>query len=112
MLSIGTSEIGYFKGKKDAEETIKKYFGDNGVFLRPGIIHGTRYVNNFGIPLGAIFGPLETVLNFLPNQKLSGVPILGAALVPPVSADAVGKVILLYSDCRCCMDDFWATHPH
>lgn len=87
----GTSEVGYFKGKKDAEETIQKYFGDNGVFLRPGLIHGGRYVNNVRIPLNYVFGPLETVLNFLPNKQLSGIPILGAALVPPVSVEAVGK---------------------
>ncbi|GMH32655.1 hypothetical protein BSKO_00489 [Bryopsis sp. KO-2023] len=87
----GTSGIGYFKGKKAAEATIYKYFGNSGVFLRPGLIHGTRYVNNVGLPLGSVFGPLETVLNLLPNKQLSGIPFLGAALVPPVSAEAVGK---------------------
>lgn len=61
--------------------------------MRPGIIYGTRYVNNVGVPLGAVFGPMEKLLNFLPNKQLAGIPLIGAALVPPVSVEAVGKVI-------------------
>lgn len=65
------------------------------MFLRPGIIHGTRYVNNVGVPLGMVFGPMEKLLNLLPNKRLAGIPFVGAALVPPVSAEAVGKVSVL-----------------
>eukprot|EP00803_Ostreobium_quekettii_P006796 evm.model.scf_48.15 EVM.evm.TU.scf_48.15 scf_48:96368-101108(+) len=83
---------GYFRGKLDAEKALQEKFGDNGVSLRPSLIHGTRNVSGFDIPLGAFFGPVEKGLNLIPNiQQLTELPVIGAALLPPVSVDAVGK---------------------
>lgn len=84
---------GYFKGKKDAERTLKECFGDNGVSLRPGFIYGTRYIGSFGLPLGVIGAPLEKGLSLLPNLKqFAEIPYIGALIfLPPVSVEAVGK---------------------
>lgn len=83
---------GYFTGKRDAEKTLQECFGENGVALRPGLIHGTRNVGSIGLPLGAVFGPMEKGLNLIPNIKqLTQLPVVGPALLPPVNVDAVAK---------------------
>jgi hypothetical protein len=43
------------------------------------------------IPLNLVGKPLESVLSFLPTQSLAGIPLAGAAFVPPVSAQKVAK---------------------
>ena len=45
---------GYFQGKRNAEQAMAESFPDQGVSLRPGFIHGTRYLSGIGIPLGLI----------------------------------------------------------
>lgn len=82
---------GYFQGKRDAESRLAKLFPDTGVALRPGMIYGTRHTGSVSIPLGIIGMPLEALIKRLPSKNLSTVPIVGAAFVPPVSVDAVGK---------------------
>ena len=82
---------GYFQGKRDAENELSKLYPDSGVALRPGVIYGTRHAGNVSIPLGLVGAPLAAVMNMLPSKSLSAMPIVGAAFVPPVSVDAVGK---------------------
>lgn len=82
---------GYFQGKRDAEARLAKLYPDSGVALRPGMIYGTRYAGNMTIPLGLVGIPLEAALKVLPSKSLAGMPIIGAAFVPPVSVDAVSK---------------------
>lgn len=36
---------GYFQGKRRAEKAIQERYGENGIVLRPGFIHGTRSVS-------------------------------------------------------------------
>eukprot|EP00889_Picochlorum_renovo_P006146 jgi/Picre1/33176/NNA_008501.t1 len=57
---------GYFQGKRDAEARLAKLYPDSGV-------------------------PLAAALKVLPSKSLAGMPIIGAAFVPPVSVDAVSK---------------------
>eukprot|EP00210_Caulerpa_lentillifera_P006855 g6552.t1 len=86
--------IGYFRGKLDAEETLRRCYGNKGVSLRPFFIHGTRQISdNLGIPLQLLGTPLEKLLGLVPNTKaLSGsIPILGTGLVPPVRVEAVAR---------------------
>ena len=45
---------GYFQGKRNAEHAMAEAYPDQGVCLRPGFIHGTRYVSGVGIPLSFI----------------------------------------------------------
>ena len=46
---------GYFQGKRNAEHAMAEAYPDQGVCLRPGFIHGTRYVSGgVGIPLSTI----------------------------------------------------------
>lgn len=45
---------GYFQGKRNAEHAMAEAYPDHGVCLRPGFIHGTRYVSGVGIPLSFI----------------------------------------------------------
>ena len=45
---------GYFQGKRNAEHAMAESYPDQGVCLRPGFIHGTRYVSGVGIPLSFI----------------------------------------------------------
>ena len=45
---------GYFQGKRNAEHAMAESYPDQGVCLRPGFIHGTRYLSGVGIPLGLI----------------------------------------------------------
>jgi uncharacterized protein YbjT (DUF2867 family) len=82
---------GYFKGKRAAEAKLAQLFPSGGVALRPGFIHGTRNVAGIPVPLQAVGLPLEKVLSVLPAQRLAGLPLVGAAAVPPVSAQAVGR---------------------
>jgi uncharacterized protein YbjT (DUF2867 family) len=82
---------GYFKGKRYAEEVLFETFPTTGVALRPGFIHGTRYIGGLGVPLGAIGWPLEKVLSYVPTKNLANVPLVGLAAVPPASVKAVGK---------------------
>lgn len=80
---------GYYDGKRAAEAAVQEYFPYGGVILRPGMIHGTRVVGNFSLPLGLIGAPLEAVLK---NAKwASQLPLVGAALVPPVKVTTVAK---------------------
>lgn len=62
-----------------------------GVALRPGFIHGTRKWGSASIPLSVIGSPLESVLALAPTQSLAGIPLAGAAFVPPVSVKKVAK---------------------
>lgn len=82
---------GYFQGKRNAELAMAEAYPDQGVCLRPGFIHGTRYVSGVGIPLSFIGAPLEKALGFLPAKSLSSMPLAGAAFVPPTSVQAVAK---------------------
>lgn len=91
---------GYFEGKYMAEEALFSHFeGGAGTALRPGMVHGTRYVNltdsnAISIPLSLIGKPMEVIFG---NMKVRG--LLGRALpgalqrlcVPAVSADTLGK---------------------
>jgi len=65
------------------------------VYLRPGFIHGTRRWGSVSIPLGIVGAPLASALSYVPNQSLAQIPVLGAAFVPPVSAEAIGKAAVL-----------------
>lgn len=50
---------GYFQGKRNAEHAMAASFPSTGVSLRPGFMHGTRYVSgSIGIPLGLIGEPV------------------------------------------------------
>lgn len=82
---------GYFQGKRDAEARLAKLYPESGVALRPGMIYGTRYAGNMTIPLGLVGVPLAAALKVLPSKSLAGMPIIGAAFVPPVSVNAVSK---------------------
>lgn len=80
---------GYFEGKKAAEEAVRQHFPYSGVVLRPAMIHGTRQVGSFGLPLSLVGAPLEMVLKNM--KSLSKLPVVGPALVPPVKVTAVAK---------------------
>lgn len=54
LILAGFVLAGYFQGKRNAEHAMAEAYPDQGVSLRPGFIHGTRYVSGFGIPLGFI----------------------------------------------------------
>lgn len=83
---------GYFQGKRNAEHAMAEAYPDQGVCLRPGFIHGTRYVSGgVGIPLSTIGSPLEKALGYLPARSLAKLPIGGAAFVPPTSVQAIAK---------------------
>lgn len=82
---------GYFQGKRDAEAHLSRVFPDTGVALRPGFIYGSRHAGNVTLPLGVVGAPLAAALKLVPTRSLAGVPIVGAAFVPPVPVDAVGR---------------------
>ena len=82
---------GYFQGKRDAEAHLARLFPETGVALRPGFIYGSRHASNFTVPLGIIGAPLAAALKLVPTRSLAGIPIVGAAFVPPVSVDTVGR---------------------
>lgn len=86
--------IGYFRGKLDAEEALRRCYGANGIALRPFFIHGTRQITDrLGIPLQVIGTPLEKILGLVPNTKQisASIPILGAGFIPPVRVEAVAR---------------------
>ncbi|DBA98413.1 TPA: hypothetical protein ACH3X3_012425 [Trebouxia sp. C0006] len=82
---------GYFQGKRNAEHAMAEAYPEQGVCLRPGFIHGTRYVSGVGIPLSFIGLPMDKVLGFLPAKSLANMPLAGAAFIPPTSVQAVAK---------------------
>lgn len=87
---------GYYAGKKDAERALFEHYPEGGVALRPGFIYGTRVLaSGTQIPLGIIGAPLRALLVDSPLARvakgLSGVPVAGAAFVPPVSVEAVAR---------------------
>lgn len=53
-MGVGAVLPGYFQGKKRAEDALAASFPTSGVVLRPGFIHGTRYVAGVGIPLSLV----------------------------------------------------------
>jgi len=53
-VCVGFVLSGYFQGKRNAEHAMAEAYPDQGVCLRPGFIHGTRYVSGVGIPLSLI----------------------------------------------------------
>ena len=88
---------GYFDGKLMAEEALFRNFsGGTGTSVRPGMVHGTRYVaGSLPVPLSAVGKPLELVLgNQVVRAAVEGTIVPGALqrlLVPAVSADAVAQ---------------------
>lgn len=82
---------GYFQGKRDAEQHLAALFPSGGVALRPSFIYGSRAVGGASVPLGLVGAPLKAALSMLPTKTLAGIPILGAAFVPPLSVDTVAK---------------------
>ncbi|EFJ48658.1 hypothetical protein VOLCADRAFT_60325, partial [Volvox carteri f. nagariensis] len=87
---------GYIRGKQAAEESLRIQFPSTGVVLRPGVIYGDRVVSsNLTVPLGLAFRPLEMMIERLgvkQAKQLSGVPLVGAAFVPPVNVETVARV--------------------
>ncbi|MQM03287.1 hypothetical protein Taro_036060 [Colocasia esculenta] len=81
---------GYYEGKKAAEAELLSKFPYGGVILRPGFIHGTRQVGSMKLPLSFIGSPLEMVLKHA--KPLSGIPLIGPILTPPVNVTSVAKV--------------------
>ena len=87
-------QIGYFRGKMDAEAALQRSFGSSGVTVRPFFIHGMRHISeSLGIPLQAIGIPLEKALSFVPNTKqlATSIPLLGTGFVPPVKVESVAR---------------------
>lgn len=84
---------GYVQGKRQAEEALKRFYPASGVALRPGVIYGPRAVSaQLTLPLQYLFQPLEAAIGRLPAAKqMSNIPLLGAALVPPVDVRVVAK---------------------
>lgn len=82
---------GYFKGKKDAEEKLRELYPAGGVYLKPGFIYGNRKAGSVTVPLGLVGAPLAGAMNMLPSKTLAEIPIIGAAFVPPVKVEVVGK---------------------
>ncbi|GLC58770.1 hypothetical protein PLESTB_001399400 [Pleodorina starrii] len=86
---------GYIRGKQAAEEALRAHFPSGGVALRPGVIYGDRVVSSsLTLPLGLALRPLELALQRLGIDKarqMAGVPLVGAAFVPPVSVETVAR---------------------
>ncbi|PNH05125.1 hypothetical protein TSOC_008651 [Tetrabaena socialis] len=86
---------GYVHGKRQAEDALRAAFPTTGVALRPSIIYGDRAVSQgLTLPLGLLFQPVEGLIERLgPRARAvaEGVPFLGAALLPPVSVQAVAR---------------------
>lgn len=101
---------GYFQGKRDVEKKLAEIYPDGGVALRPGFIYGTRHAGGMKIPLGLAGVPMQTLLKPLPTKSLSNIPIIGAAFVPPVSVQSVGKAAasaILDSSIKAGIMDVW-----
>jgi nucleoside-diphosphate-sugar epimerase len=105
---------GYFQGKRDAEAHLARVFPETGVAIRPGFIYGNRHAGGGGkttVPLGLIGAPLAAALSLVPTRSLAGIPIIGAAFVPPTSVDTVGKAAahaVLDDDVPAGVMDVWA----
>ncbi|KAJ9505672.1 hypothetical protein QJQ45_011388 [Haematococcus lacustris] len=83
---------GYVNGKRMAEEALQSHYPQGGVALRPGAIYGNRVISSsLTLPLQYVFQPLEALLAHLPSRQLSQLPLLGAALTPPVPVQAVAR---------------------
>lgn len=89
---------GYFRGKRRAEAALHEKFGDNGIVLRPGFIHGTRTVpvpavGDLHLPLWVVGKPLETIFSASPFRFVrDNVPGMQALLAQPVSVEDLAKV--------------------
>ncbi len=94
---------GYFEGKAMAEEALFEHFeGGRGAAIRPGMVHGTRYVNltdtsAVPLPLSVVGKPMEVLFGSglargIASKALPGV--LQRLAVPAVSADAVGAAAM------------------
>jgi hypothetical protein len=105
---------GYFQGKRDAEAHLANVFPETGVALRPGFVYGSRHVGSGGgstVPLGLIGAPLAAALKLMPSRSLAGIPIIGAAFVPPTSVATLGKAAasaVLDDDVPAGIMDVWA----
>jgi hypothetical protein len=84
------------QGKAQAEAELFRSYPETGVALRPWLIYGDRRVSTaLTLPLGALFGPVETLLKKLPPAQaraLAALPVIGAGFVPPVSVAQVARV--------------------
>ena len=92
---------GYVEGKRAAERALADRYGRDGLALRPGMVYGARRVEGLGVslPLQLVGRPLEAVLGGPLRgvaQGLMGVPTLGAAFVPPVPVDKVGRAAAMF----------------
>eukprot|EP00891_Asterochloris_glomerata_P009911 jgi/Astpho2/9911/Aster-06622 len=106
---------GYFKGKRNAELAMAETYGENGVSLRPGFIYGTRRVSGVGVPLGVIGFPLDKLLQNVPTKRLAGIPLAGAAFVPPTNVQAVAKAAVAAAtdpSVPSGIMDVWAIHEY
>ena len=92
-MCTGVVLRGYVEGKKAAEAALKTHYPKGGVAIQPGVIYGNRVVShNLTLPLQYLFGPVESLVSKVPNaQQLSQLPLVGAALVPPVNVQAVAR---------------------
>ena len=88
---------GYFEGKRLAEKAVAANFGANGAILRPGMVHGSRRVNErislplhwLGIPMQLIFesSPVRSLAKLLPGG-------VGKLLTPPSAVDDVAAAAI------------------
>ncbi|GLI69722.1 hypothetical protein VaNZ11_014397 [Volvox africanus] len=87
---------GYIRGKQGTEEALLTHFPTSGVALRPGVIYGDRMVSStLTLPLGMAFKPLEMLIERMgidQAKQFAGIPLVGAAFVPPVSVETVARV--------------------
>lgn len=87
---------GYYEGKEMAEEALFANFsGGTGTSIRPGMIHGTRYVSDVPVPLSLVGKPLEVIFgNEGVRSAVGSLPLpfgLAGLLVPAASAERVAK---------------------
>eukprot|EP01097_Dermamoeba_algensis_P004101 TRINITY_DN2739_c0_g1_i1.p1 TRINITY_DN2739_c0_g1~~TRINITY_DN2739_c0_g1_i1.p1 ORF type:complete len:172 (-),score=25.30 TRINITY_DN2739_c0_g1_i1:109-624(-) len=96
----GDKGWGYFRGKRYCEEKLQEIFGstngqDGGLpfyVLRPGFVSGTRVLpGGQQLPLWLAGKPLQMFTSLLP-VSFRAIPLIGAALVPPVAVEDVGRV--------------------
>lgn len=81
---------GYYRGKEKAEAEVQKLYSSAGTIIRPSFVHGMRTLpNGMVIPLSLIGSPLAVIAGANVFRKFENVPLLGAAVVPPVSVDSV-----------------------
>jgi hypothetical protein len=69
------------------------------VALRPWVIYGNRRISTaLSLPLGALFGPVDALLQRLgpaQGRQLAALPVIGAGFVPPVPVEQVAKVAVV-----------------